>query len=63
MNELINDNRRTDGSQSHLGYFTTWHDTFLRSCVKQKANNVWINVPESQLANTSNEQHATSAQQ
>jgi hypothetical protein len=55
MNEL-NHNGRTDSSQSYFGYFTDWHDAFLRSYVKQKLNNVWmymINVPESQLAKTS----------
>lgn len=55
MNKLNNDGSNCL-SRSYHGYFTTWHDTFLRSYVKQKLNNVWmyvINLPESQLANTS----------
>ena len=41
-------NPAMDGS--YLGYFTTWHDTFLRSYVKQRLNNVWLYIitfPES----------------
>ena len=41
---------------SFLGYFTTWHDTFLRSYVKQRLNNVWLYIvtfPESRYAKTS----------
>ena len=29
---------------SFLGYFTTWHDTFLRWYVKQRLNTVWLYI-------------------
>ena len=29
---------------SFLGYFTIWHDTFLRSYVKQRLNNLWFYI-------------------
>ena len=29
---------------SYLCYFATWHDTFLRSYVKQRLNNVWLYI-------------------
>ena len=41
---------------SYLGFFTTWHDTFLRSDVKHRLNNVWlyiINFTGSRYAKTS----------
>ena len=45
-----------DLCESFFGYFTTWHDAFLQSYVKQKMNNVWlyiVNIPDSRLAKTS----------
>ena len=48
MQTVHETNPAMDGS--YLGYFTTWHDTFLRSYVKQRLNNVWLYIitfPES----------------
>ena len=45
-----------DLCESFFGYFTTWHDAFLQSYVKQKMNNVWlyiVNFPDSRLTKTS----------
>ena len=33
-----------DRCESFFGYFTTWHDAFLQSYVKQKMNNVWLYI-------------------
>ena len=32
----------TAGVEPYYAYITTWSDTFLRSYVKQKSNNVWM---------------------
>ena len=44
MWELLRELRSDDDndSQIYYGYFTTWSDSFLRSYVKQKLNNVWM---------------------
>ena len=33
-----------DTQPTYYGYFTTWSDTFLRSYIKQKMNNVWLYI-------------------
>ena len=43
MNELINKMEEMCLSRpAFYGWFTTWSDSFLRSYVKQKLNNVWM---------------------
>ena len=44
MNELINSMKEINMSEcpAHYGWITTWSDSFLRSYVKQKLNNVWM---------------------
>jgi len=45
MSELIESmqNANEDGTEnSYYGWITTWSDSFLRSYVKQKLNNVWM---------------------
>ena len=44
MTELINAMKGMKNSerQAHYGWITTWSDSFLRSYVKQKLNNVWM---------------------
>ena len=61
MKELLElmkgmESNATTNQPTYYGYFTTWHDAFLRSYMKQKLNNVWIytlNLPESRVAKTS----------
>ena len=43
MTELINKMKEMCSSRpAFYGWFTTWSDSFLRSYVKQKLNNVWM---------------------
>ena len=42
LHEMISMNDEHGEEHTFYGYFTTWSDSFLRSYVKQKLNNVWM---------------------